>query len=211
MTNRIYQTPHKPISQRRAGPQAQRGVLIIVTMILLLIISGVAAYAIKGTGSTESVANNTRTQSLAMQAAEAALRYAEIGVLNQSTAAPGVPLDATKPVFTIVAAPISQTTPANWTTDTKWDGTNSVSTVVNLFELDGKTACATDYSSNASRQGDFCALYKRPPECMAQYASSDNKVVWVTCRGFGPDVVAAPNKELPNGAEVFLQSVLRLP
>ena len=62
----------------------QRGVLLIVTMILLLIISGVAAITIKGSGSSENVANNTRTQALAMQAAEAALRYAETDILEQN-------------------------------------------------------------------------------------------------------------------------------
>ena len=49
------------------------------------------------------------------------------------------------------------------------------------------------------------------PECMAQYADSTNKMVWVTCRGFGPDVVDSATKDLPSGAEVFLQSVIRLP
>ncbi|HMS27374.1 MAG TPA: hypothetical protein PKC80_08375 [Burkholderiaceae bacterium] len=206
-----YKTRFVPAYGARLSLHKQQGVLIIVTMILLLIISGVAAYAIKGTGSTDAVANNTRTQALAMQAAEAALRYAEVGVLNQSAAAPGVALDAAKQVFTIADAPISVSTPGDWTVETKWDKSTSTSTVVNLYALDGKAACPTDYTSNASRKGDFCSLYKRPPECMAQYASSDKKVVWVTCRGFGPDVVASVAKDLPNGAEVFLQSVLRLP
>ncbi len=192
-----------------ASANKQRGVLLIVTMILLLIISGVAAFTIKGSGSSENVANNTRTQALAMQAAEAALRYAETGVLNQNRQDNAKPLGNPAYLFTIAAAPTGL--PADWTTEAKWDGSNSTSTVVNLFDLDGVASCPTNYSSTASREGNFCGLYKRPPECMAQYANLDNRVVWVTCRGFGPEVVASANKELPSGAEVFLQSIVRLP
>ncbi len=202
-------TNMKSLSLTSASANKQRGVLLIVTMILLLIISGVAAFTIKGSGSSENVANNTRTQALAMQAAEAALRYAETDILEQNrldnTIPPGTP------VRRVPIAPAATGLPADWTTEAKWDGSNSTSTVVNLFALDGVASCPTNYSSTASREGNFCGLYKRPPECMAQYANLDNRVVWVTCRGFGPEVVASANKELPSGAEVFLQSIVRLP
>ncbi len=195
-----------------ASANKQRGVLLIVTMILLLIISGVAAFTIKGSGSSENVANNTRTQALAMQAAEAALRYAETGVLNQNRKDNTKPLGNPAHLFAIAAAP---TNLADWTSEAKWDGDTSTSTVVNLFTLDGIASCPTDFSTPASREGNFCGLYKRPPECMAQYANIDNRIVWVTCRGFGPEVVALEPpkniKVLPSGAEVFLQSVVRLP
>jgi PilX N-terminal len=59
----------------RALPSHQRGVLLIITLIMLVVISGVAALSIKGSGSSEALANNVRTQGLAIQAAEAALRY----------------------------------------------------------------------------------------------------------------------------------------
>ena len=202
-------TNMKSLSLTSASANKQRGVLLIVTMILLLIISGVAAFTIKGSGSSENVANNTRTQALAMQAAEAALRYAETDILEQNrldnTIPPGTP------VRRVPIAPAATGLPADWTTEAKWDGSNSTSTVVNLFALDGVASCPTNYSSTASREGNFCGLYKRPPECMAQYANLDKRVVWVTCRGFGPEVVASANKELPSGAEVFLQSIVRLP
>ena len=187
----------------------QRGVLLIVTMILLLIISGVAAITIKGSGSSENVANNTRTQALAMQAAEAALRYAETDILEQNrldnTIPPGTP------VRRVPIAPAATGLPADWTQESKWDKSTSTSTVVSLYALDGVVSCPTNLTSHASREGNFCGLYKRPPECMAQYANASNRLVWVTCRGFGPDVVASLTKDLPSGSEVFLQSVLRLP
>lgn len=199
----------KSLPRTYTAANKQRGVLLIVTMILLLIISGVAAFTIKGSGSSENVANNTRTQALAMQAAEAALRYAETGVLNQNRLENGKPLGSPAHTFAIAAAPTGL--PADWTTVAKWDGGTSTSTVIKLFTLDGIASCPTNYSTTASREGNFCGLYKRPPECMAQYANLDKRVVWVTCRGFGPDVVDPPNKELPSGAEVFLQSIVRLP
>lgn len=204
---------HHTKNQSLASTKHQRGVLLIVTMIMLLIISGVAALAIKGTSSTEAVANNTRTQTLAMQAAEAALRYAEIGVINQNYTDNSKPIPTGKPtyLFAIAAAPTGSY--GSWSTEANWDSTTSTSTVVLRATLDGLTACPADttYDNSSNRTGSFCSVYKREPECMAQYADSTQRIAWVTCRGFGPDVVASTAKDLPSGAEVFLQSVIRLP
>ena len=203
-------------SLRLVSAKQQRGVLLIVTMIMLLIISGVAALAIKGTSSTEAVANNTRTQSLAMQAADAALRYAEIGVINQNYTDNSQTLPINKPTYLFVIAAAPTGTYGSWGTEANWDGTTSTSTVINLFNLDGLTACpnTSTYSDASGRTGSFCTVYRRAPECMAQYApgiTGANRIVWVTCRGFGPDVASTTTKELPSGAEVFLQSIVRLP
>lgn len=112
MTHKINHLPRKYVTADK-----QRGVLLIVTMILLLIISGVAAITIKGSGSSENVANNTRTQALAMQAAEAALRYAETDILEQNrldnTIPPGTP------VRRVPIAPAATGLPADWTQESK--------------------------------------------------------------------------------------------
>jgi type IV pilus assembly protein PilX len=204
---------HHRNSHRLSSVQSQRGVLLIVTMILLLVISGVAAIAIKGTSSTEAVANNARTQGLAMQAAEAALRYAEIGVFNQNYTDNAKPLPANKPTHLFAIATAVPVGTETWKDETKWDGTASTSTTISRAALDGATGVAI-CSTSAGRSdstGSFCAVYKRDPECMAQYADATKRFAWVTCRGFGPDVAATADKGFPSGAEVFLQSIIRLP
>ncbi len=158
MTNRsLY--PNQ--SLRSSTAQKQRGVLLIVAMIMLLIISGVAALAIKGTSSTEAVANNTRTQALAMQAAEAALRYTEIGVINQNYTNNAIPLPTGKPTYltAIASAPAGVT--GDWSDETKWDGATSRSTVITRATLDGLATCPADstYINAANRTGSFCSVY----------------------------------------------------
>ena len=66
----------------RLGSQHQRGVVLIVALILLVVLSLVSAAAIRSSSSSELSTNNTRTQALGMQAAEAALRLCETRALN---------------------------------------------------------------------------------------------------------------------------------
>ena len=82
-------TPSTPQGQRpasacvaRAGSRRQRGVVLIVALILLVVLSLVSAAAIRSSSSSELSTNNTRTQALGMQAAEAALRVCETRALN---------------------------------------------------------------------------------------------------------------------------------
>lgn len=70
-------------------PKAQRGVVLIVGLIMVLLISLIALAAIRGSGLQELMAGNVRDRNLAFQAAEAGLREAE------ARFAPG----ATRPQF----------------------------------------------------------------------------------------------------------------
>jgi type IV pilus assembly protein PilX len=188
----------------------QRGVILIVTLIMLLIISGVAALAIKGAGSTEIIANNTRTQGLAMAAAEAALRYCEIGAVNKYLTSKGKALPAGQPTHTITidAAPALVSDKTNWEEIASWQSSTVKSATVSLDTLD-KLGDASATSSGAST---FAVLYKRNPDCIAQYAFGSTTVVLVTARGFGPEVAKSDNnQDIPNGAEVFLQSTIKMP
>lgn len=60
----------------------QRGVVLIVALILLVVLSLVSAASIRSSSSSELSTNNTRTQALGMQSAEAALRVCETRALN---------------------------------------------------------------------------------------------------------------------------------
>ena len=71
--NYVIPGPARSIS----SPKAQRGVVLIVGLIMVLLISLVALAAIRGSGLQELMAGNVRDRNLAFQAAEAGLREAE--------------------------------------------------------------------------------------------------------------------------------------
>lgn len=82
----------KTASRHHAGPavasasrlenQHQGGVVLIVALILLVVLSLVSVAAIRSGSSSELSTNNSRTQALGMQSAEAALRLCETRALN---------------------------------------------------------------------------------------------------------------------------------
>ena len=187
-------------SPRGFKPAAERGIVLIVALILLVVMSLATAYSVRGAGSSELVANNTRTQLLAMQATEAALRYCETGVVNYRALLTTHTL-VLSPVLTPVAAPVGTAT-FDWESLTKWDGSSSVASVTVIG--------TTDLVLNDTSSG----LYKRAPECMAQFMNiADTQRVIVTARGFGPDVagLTGTDRPAPEGSEVWLQSTLVLP
>jgi Tfp pilus assembly protein PilX len=62
-------------------PHSQRGVTLIIALIMVIIIGLTSAAAMRGATSSEKVVNNIRMQNLAQQYAEAALRYCESQLL----------------------------------------------------------------------------------------------------------------------------------
>jgi len=169
--------------------RGERGVVLIICLMFLLLISITAAVSVRGASSSEAVANNSRTQALAMQAAEAALGHCEKLVTdfvkNGTGTAPS-------------AAPVGGA-PYTWQSLANWDGTGTLANVQVVSFADSQSGSSTRY-------------FKRSPECMAQYylVGTTNTAI-VTARGFGPDVAAADNaRSAPKGAEVWLQSVLTL-
>jgi type IV pilus assembly protein PilX len=193
--------------QRRPRSLAQRGVTLIVAMGLLLVVSVIAAVTVKGSANSEIIANNARSQELAWQAAEAALRFCERGVRNQHVV---TKLTATLTIsdYTLTIANAPTGLPPLWATPATWDATPSVAISVPLFRLDDAAAVAAT-SGITKESARFQGIYQRSPECIAQYAGSGTtggNVIWVVARGFGPEV--QDNAPRPAGAEVFLQSTL---
>ena len=202
----------KPISKIQKSyvvSSRQRGITLIVAMILLLVISVTAAVVARGSVGGEQIANNARSQELAWQSAEAALRYCEIGVKNQQTVTlfPTTTLSVSDYTLTIASAPTSGSMPL-WATATNWDQTNTLKIAVPLHKLDDPSS--TSATSGISRNDkNFQGIYQRAPECIAQFVATNIQgtlQISVTARGFGPEVSGTSGK--PNGSEVFLQSIL---
>ena len=179
-------------------PRRQNGVVLVIALVLLVLLSLIASYNARNVGSAELVSNNTRSAELATQAAEAALRHCERSVENHFAVLKGSTATFTA-LMTPTNAPVGVT--YTWQTLSNWDGTSSIGNVTVI----GTTALAlSDASGN---------LYKRPPECMAQYRQAGNtRTVVVTARGFGPEVPAdtGGTRPIPQGSEVWLQSTLSM-
>ena len=171
---------------------SEQGTVLIIALMVLMVLSLITATSIRATSSTELSSNNTRTQALAMQAAEAALRACESGVLNTMN------LSTTTVNITPTAAPVGTAT-YTYESLANWDGSGTGANVVIL-----------NLSLINNTSGGLTALYKRPPECMAQYmqTGSTQRTI-ITARGFGPEVPDVTSARLaPAGSEVWLQSTL---
>ncbi len=76
----------KKLTQNPGLPEKQRGVVLIIGLIMLLLMTIVGLAAIRGTGLQESMAGNMRDRNLSFQAAEAGLRVGEEFVSDNNVA-----------------------------------------------------------------------------------------------------------------------------
>ena len=172
-----------PVRRPTRRNRAQRGVVLIIALIMLVVISLLATLSIRNATSSESVSGNVRTTQLATQAAEIALRYCEDAV-EQSAIAGGTP---TLNISAYVASP-------RWKDMNEWDGTGTAKVLVPASSVNTNTATVT---------------FSRAPECLVEALSiAGTKSFVITARGFGPEVAAGTGR--PQGSEVWLQSTLEL-
>ncbi len=195
-------TPPRAAPVRRLrGPEHQRGLVLIVALIMLGVISLLAISSVRNAASTETVAGNVRTTELATQAAEIALRHCEASVLETLSAASGAP--AAYPTTFNSGNILSPASAARWQNMANWDSTTSAAYVLPLTMV--------------NQPGMATTTYKRPPECMVEplpvmpagagaVLSTSTSFV-ITARGFGPEVLAAStSRSRPVGSEVWMQS-----
>jgi Tfp pilus assembly protein PilX len=201
-------------SPARTSVPSQRGIVLFVALIMLVIISLMAVMIVRNATSSEAVNSNVRQLQLATQAAETALRYCEdaaINLINSGTATVAqlgviaVPATTTTIALSlthILTAPAAGTTPASVITS-NWDRNSGtpLPLVVPLSTINLPGATVT---------------YARPGECMLERLNPDAvspfvNVMTITARGFGPEVAAADSSRTrPTGSEVWLQSTIQL-
>ena len=179
----------------------QRGVVLLITLVMLVVISLLVVNSVRNAGSTEAVVGNVRTTELATQAAEVALRHCEASVLAILSATSATPSTY---VTTFNATNIQLSAiPAHWQSLENWDAVLSPAYIIPLPML--------------NQPGMVMTTYRRPPECMVErlpvapiaagsVASTSSSFV-ITARGFGPEVAAADaSRSRPAGSEVWMQS-----
>lgn len=193
-------------------PQAtrQRGIVLIIALIMLVVISLLTAVTVRNATSSEGVNANVRQVQLASQAAETALRYCEEGITtllsaSTSTYVFNVSVPPSSAIVVLAATHIQNFvtgTPTSMIT-TNWD-TNSPAIANSILVLP---------TSSVNRAG-ITSTFSRPPECMIERlsppsSSTYSKNFTITARGFGPEVPAADSSRTrPIGSEVWMQSSL---
>jgi len=162
---------------------AQRGVALLVALVMLVIIGLASVSVMRGALSSDLVANNTRVQSLASQAAQIGLAYCE-RLLDDSTPSDGS--NMAKLHQTAARDPSFFNNLANWTS------ANIETVPTTWMESD-----------------DSSFTPETLPQCMAeqlQNTPSNEKDFVVTARGFSPDYSADENGNPQSGSVVWLQS-----
>jgi type IV pilus assembly protein PilX len=185
------------IMQRPNPLSTQRGVVLIIALIMLVIISILATFSMRNATSTEKVSSNVRTTQLATQTAEIALRYCEDAVVQ---------IQSGTVTLTSVPTILDYSNPPKWQdTAANWDVATSPAFVIPTTLINSSSGSAT---------------FNRAPECMVERmqvldtgatAVTTTTTFVITARGFGPEVAAADAaRSRPTGSEVWLQSIIEL-
>ena len=189
----------KPFEFSSPSPRNdEKGISLIIVLIMMVVIGLTAAAAMRNATSSQRATNNARVESLALQYAEAALRYCEGQLQLASTARVNSLKDAVIPTSTFTVSAWEQT--ISWTGIAGSGGASSTRT----------SPPAAQYST----AGVSSNVPTRAPECIAELqtlGSPTFTATVVTARGFSPDYAAdATTGQTTRGAVVWLQSILNL-
>lgn len=180
--------------RKNAVIDSQRGMSLIIVLIMLVVIGLTSAAAIRSATSGERVTNNMRMQNLAQQYAEAALRYCETQI-SLADASRVVTLRESNIVTTAFGAD------GAWNQAASWTGAG------------GAAASKTSVPSAQLKSADSSSLPNSLPQCVVEKQTlEDGKTTYViTARGFSPDYTAdAGTGATKSGSVVWLQSILSL-
>ena len=198
MNLHFCQIPRPLLSRPLPMPNRQKGVSLIIVLILLVIIGLTSAAAIRNATSSEKVTNNIRLQNLAQQYAEAALRYCEAELAKPDDV--GAPLGRMGTTLTeanIITVAVAGAT--GWEQTATWTG------------VGGASASKTPLPQSQIESTDSAFQPNKLPECVVEKQTlPDTNISYViTARGFSPDYTAdAGTGKTTSGSVVWLQSTI---
>lgn len=192
----------------------QRGISLIIVLILVVVIGLTASSAMRSATSSQRVTNNLRMESMAQQYAEAALRFCEAQMaIPDPTPLPqpipgrvGSLLDAQIQLVNITAA----NQPA-WLNPVSWTGLAAAPQVAATPH-----AAATRTTLGAGQISSGVSTYTPTilPQCIVERqllpGATPFTVIVVTARGFSTDYQQDANGNTTNGSVVWLQSILNM-
>lgn len=168
-------------SARRRAPQ--RGIALLVVLVMVTLISLGAAATLKQTLQAELIGQHVRMESVAWQAAQQALRHCEAASLQQP---PGI---------TIQAAPAAPEDQPAWALFSYWR------------DDAGHPSLATRVPTPPGASTGDPAPPR--PQCMAGYSQADTvRLITITARGFSPDYQGDAQGRTLQGSVVWLQSTI---
>jgi Tfp pilus assembly protein PilX len=172
-----------------ASPLAQRGIALAIALVLLVVIGLGSVVAMKTGMFSTMISGNLRSNQMAVQAAESALRFCERAAMLVPPAVPVQPLPL-----------VNTDRPTAWQTVANWSAGAGMAVTL--------PAAVTD-SANGGLQ------YAQRPQCMVETmelrlvrGAIDEEAYLVTARGFSPNYRTDAQGAI-NGAEVWLQSTIR--
>ncbi|MBQ0933359.1 hypothetical protein KAK07_11500 [Ideonella sp. 4Y16] len=177
------------LSARRRGASSsrQRGVTLIIALVMLVVIGLASAAVMRSSLTSDVVSNNARLHTLAQQAAQLALRFCETQIERESKDWIGG--------FTINAA-----SPGDpyWQSFTTWHG--------------GSAVQAIKVPDAVLASGDSSFKPTTVPQCLAEWSDAvpGTRTIIVTARGFSPDYDQTDAGRQTAGSVVWLQSTLRI-
>lgn len=203
VTDRSMSTPSRQAAERSGDRPAQsRGVALVIALILLIVITISSMMIMRSSLFSDMVSKNMRSQNLAMQAAEIALRFCERQVADGAAG------------FRVFA--LNNSAVVNeWQLATNWTAaSNRVNTVPAAFlgaavNFPVPPECIVRRLSyeeaydgaavprNAAKPEDRGV----PPEYIFFFR--------ITARGYSPDYERDANGNAVSGAEIWLQSTVR--
>ena len=181
---------------RPSTNEQERGSVLAMTLILLVVMSLMATMTLKHSVASEQIAKSMRTSAVALQSAETALRQCENAVKNGDKNIDGR-------VLIILAMPDSLTSgrrPMQWKLRTNWTTAASLSNRIST----NLTAAAGMRPKPDAR----CMIEQfRLPRLDPDVTLSDPYLI--TAVGYNPDYQSDANANGTAGSEVWVQSIFQ--
>lgn len=169
----------------------QQGIVLITALILLVLMTLAALLAVQGSISGEQVSRNLKTNAVAHQAAEAALRICENAVLS------GTPTV----VVNLVPLTGTATLPTLWVNTATWTNSATANTVTAVL------ANSTDAAARTLAVLPQCVIEEYP--ILTDQGGLPRASFMVTARGYSNDYRINAANEVISGSQVWLQSITR--
>ena len=186
----------------------ERGISLIIVLILMVVIGLTSAAAMRGATSGQRLTNNVRSDNVAQQYSEAALRYCETELQRPDPALPATqarPNSLLRAVIPVNNMNVGGTT-GTWENPVAWTGSAGVGAAITRTTLNQAQYATAGLSSY---------LPGKAPECVAEVQTLGGiaapfNVTVVTSRGFSSDYRADGAGNTIQGSVVWLQSILNM-
>jgi type IV pilus assembly protein PilX len=184
-----------------SGMRRQRGVVLVIALILVVVIGVSSAVAIRSSMFSDMVSHNMRTQNLAFQAAEAGLKFCEQQVVRNNLAG-----------MNVVVGPFPDPDNDEWTVAAMWTARANAPPAAFLGTEVG-FATPPQCLIRMMSFDEATALFPKnefsvPVENMA-FIPEQYAFYRITARGFSPDYREDANGTAISGSQVTVQSMVR--